>query len=174
MAEGDGEIQDRIIFNIYEIEALTISEEAFSFGTTDFDCPRHDKENKKRAADCLGYYNVNNKFSQPCDQCYKAIIFWHDKNKKINHYTPENLKKLETLVNDLKERGCPFHGKINSNAAFFYFNDRSNTQNFLKFLDQQMKEYDIQGVLDWQKACGMFWRLKPEMWLGYKEFLGVE
>lgn len=173
MAEGDGKTQDRIIFDLYEIEAISISEEAFSFGTTDFDCPRNNKQHKI-AAECLGYYNVNNKLPPQCNQCYKAVIFWHDKDNKVNYYTSENLKRLETLVNDLKDKDCPFHGKINSNAAVFYFNDESNTQNFLKFLDQQMKVYGIQGVLDWQKACGMYWRLKPKLWKNYKEFLGVE
>lgn len=176
MAEGEGNASnannenkvDNVNFDIAEIDFYSIVQSGMPFGNKEFNCPR---KNPNGIKEIIGYYLKNKTLMPPyCDSCYRTCIFWKNPITKIDEYTKENLKKLEKLVNAFRD--FEYAGKISDVGTFFYFNQKQDAVDFLEFLKEQTERYRIRGILDWQKACDIYWKFLPKMWKNKKEFLG--
>jgi hypothetical protein len=62
-------------------------------------------------------------------------------------------------------------GKLNLDVVVFYFRNRIKMLEFLKFLENKMKEYNVLGKIEWRRACKEYQKLKPELWRNAKEFI---
>jgi hypothetical protein len=127
----------------------------YYFGNKEFKCPGFRKENRE-------FYLKNNKLPSPCDKCFKALIFWKEE------YSKENLKNFFNMIGSFETN---YLGKLNKDVVVFYFRNRIKMLEFLKFLENKMKEYNVLGKIEWRRACKEYQKLKPELWRNAKEFI---
>lgn len=127
----------------------------FGFGKKEFDCPTLEK-------DKIDFYMNNNKLPSPCDQCYKALIFWE------GYYSKENVMNFFNMINSFK---INYRGKLNEGVVVFYFRDKIEMLEFLKFLESKMQGYSVKGKIQWRKACKEYQDLQPILWKNAKEFI---
>lgn len=179
MAEGENNINNvncnetngnanEINFDITEIDFYSITQGGMFFGNREFNCPR---KNPNGIKEVMGYYLKNKALMPPyCDNCYRACLFWKNPIRNSDEYNQENLRRLEKLVKAF--RGFEYTGKVSDVGTFFYFNQKQDAVDFLEFLKEQTQRFGIRGVLDWQKACDIYWKLLPKLWPTKKEFLG--
>lgn len=127
----------------------------FHFGKEEFECPGlRERE--------LEFYMKNNKLPPPCDKCYKALIFWEDS------YSKENLTNFFNMIYSFEVN---YRGKLNEGVVVFYFRDKTKILEFIKFLENKMKEFDVKGKIQWRRACKEYQNLKPRLWKNAKEFI---
>ena len=127
----------------------------FGFGKKEFDCPGLVK-------DKIDFYMVNNKLPFPCDQCYKALIFCE------GYFSKENVIHFFNMINSFK---INYRGKLNEGVVVFYFRDKNEMLEFLRFLNSEMQVYGVKGKIQWRKACKEFQDLQPKLWKSAKEFI---
>ena len=138
-----------------EVEQEIRTSEWFRFGKREFECPSLGEEE-------IEFYLENNKLPPPCDQCYKALIFWE------GSYSKENVENFFDMIDSFEVN---YRGKLNDAVVVFYFRDKNKMLDFLKFLDNKMREYNVRGKTQWRRACRAFQDLKPELWKNAKEFI---
>ncbi|MCL5316744.1 MAG: hypothetical protein M1503_00560 [Thaumarchaeota archaeon] len=129
----------------------------FHFGKKDFECPGLGKER-------LALYGAHSRLPEPCDQCYKALIFWKGRYSKNN---------LENFLRMIDSFDFNYTGKLNRGVVVFYFRNKENMDVFLSSLDRKMQEYNVLGKTQWRRACSEYQTLKPELWKNAKEFMGI-
>jgi len=127
----------------------------FHFGKKDFECPGLTKER-------LASYETHNKLPDPCDKCYKALIFWESK------YSTKN---LENFLNMIGSFDFNYTGKLNHGVVVFYFRSKDRMEEFLNYLDRKMQEYNVVGKTQWRRACKDYQDSKPELWKNAKELI---
>jgi hypothetical protein len=64
-----------------------------------------------------------------------------------------------------------YRGKLNEGVVVFYFRDKAKMIEFLEFLGNKMREYNIRGKTQWRRTCRKYQDLKPELWRNAKEFI---
>jgi hypothetical protein len=148
------------VFCLVKIDLKEIEESIknlgwYYFGNKEFECPGFRKESIK-------FYLKNNKLPSPCDKCFKALIFWKEE------YSKENLKNFFNMIGSFETN---YLGKLNKDVVVFYFRNRIKMLEFLKFLENKMKEYNVLGKIEWRRACKEYQKLKPELWRNAKEFI---
>lgn len=126
----------------------------YSFGDKSFDCPGEVDDKM------VNFFKKNKKLPQPCNKCYKALIFWDW------CYSKENTTKFLEMLNSLN---FPLRGKFNQKAVVFYFREKSEMQDFLIFLEEGMREFGVQGKTQWRRACKEYQNRIPEYWINAKE-----
>ena len=145
-----------IIHNDFnEIEESVMLRGWFHFGNKCFICPGLGWEEQK-------YYEKNSELPEPCDRCYKALIFWKDS------YSKQNVENFLTLINSLK---TDYLGKFNKSVIVFYFRRKTTMLKFLDLINRKMGEYHVKGKTQWRRACKEYQRLKPELWKNAREFI---
>jgi len=127
----------------------------FHFGKKEFECPGLGEKE-------LEFYMKTNKLPEPCNICYKALIFWE------NSYSRENIKNFFEMINSFEVN---YRGKLNKGVVVFYFRDKTKMLEFLKFLEDKMKEFNVKGKTQWRRACKEYQNLKPSLWKNAKEFI---
>ena len=127
----------------------------FHFGKKEFECPGLGKKE-------LEFYMKTNKLPEPCNTCYKALIFWE------NSYSMKNLKNFFEMINSFEVN---YRGKLNKGVVVFYFRDKTKMLEFLKFLEDKMKEFGVKGKTQWRRACKLYQILNPSLWKNAKEFI---
>jgi hypothetical protein len=81
-----------------------------------------------------------------CRECYKALIFWP--------YSRANITKFKKMLRSLP---VSIHGKYNESVVVFYFKDRIKMLNFLNTLEQYMKQFEVEGRIQW-RVSGNYWQ----------------
>jgi hypothetical protein len=142
--------------NIDIIEQTVMYYGWFRFGRKEFKCPDLEKEQ-------LTFYETHNRLPKPCDQCYKALIFWKGR------YSMEN---LENFLKMIASFDFDYRGKLNRHVVVFYFRSKEEMEEFLNNLERKMHEYNVQGKTQWRRACREYQDAKPEIWKNAKEFVG--
>lgn len=127
----------------------------FHFGKKEFECPGLGAEN-------IEFYKENNKLPSPCDNCYKALIFWE------GSYSINNLINFFNMINSFEVN---YKGKLNKIVVVFYFRDNDKMMEFLGFLCLKMEEFDVRGKIQWRRACKEYQEQRPELWRNAKEFI---
>lgn len=130
--------------------------EWYFFGKKESDCPGIKKQ--------LPYYKTNSKLPEPCDKCYKALIFWESKYSKTN---------LENFLKMIDSFDFDYAGKLNRGVVVFYFRSKVETEDFLKYLSRKMQEHNVMGITQWRRACKEYQDTKPKLWKNAKEFIGA-
>lgn len=125
----------------------------FPFGNEKFECKGFEKSKD--------FYLKNSQLPEPCNICYKALIFW-------SGVTTENINNFFNMIYSFDVN---YHGKLNKGVVVFYFRDKEKMLNFLEFLQQKMQEFNVKGKIQWRRACADFQKLKPELWKNAKEFI---
>lgn len=115
-------------------------------------------------------YEDTGELPYPCDHCYKALIHWgEDYAERGESYTEENvanfMKMLETLP-------MTYGGKFNRSVVVFYFWDKNALLDFVKLLEEKIKQFRVKGRIDWRYSCQYYQDLKPELWKSDKVFMG--
>lgn len=64
-----------------------------------------------------------------------------------------------------------YRGKLNESVVVFYFRDKTKMLEFIKFLENKMKEFDVKGKIQWRRACKEYQNLKPRLLKNAKEFI---
>lgn len=141
--------------NIKEIEESIDTIGWFYFGKKEFECPGPTEKE-------LEFYTKNNRLPNPCNKCYKALIFWE------GSYSNENLTNFFKMINSFEVN---YRGKLNRRVAVFYFRDKTKMLKFLEFLKNKMKEFEVEGKTQWRRACKLYQVLKPSLWKNAKEFI---
>lgn len=127
----------------------------FHFGKKDFGCPG-------LATERLAFYETHNKLPEPCDKCYKALIFWKGRYSK---------KNLENFLKMTGSFDFNYTGKLNRGVVVFYFRSKDRMEEFLNYLDRKMSDYNVVGKTQWRRACKEYQDAKPELWKNAKEFI---
>ena len=136
------------------VEAVISRYGWFPFGKKKFECIGLHKES-------LDFYKKNNQLPHPCDECYKGLIFWHD-------VTNEDISNFFKMLASFEVN---YRGKLNRGVVVFYFRDKGKMLEFLDFLQEKMKEFNVKGRIQWRRACKQYQELKPELWKNAKEFM---
>ena len=126
----------------------------FSFGKKKFGCPG--------LKSGLESYMENNKLLALCDGCYKALLFWDSNSFE------DNLNNFFAMLDSFE---FDYRGKLNKGVALFYFRAKSEMFEFIRYLQNEIKEYDIRGQISWRRACREYQELKPELWRNAREFI---
>ena len=127
----------------------------FHFGAKPFECNGLDEDAKD-------FYLKHNKLPKPCDECYKALIFWD------RSFSDENLGNFFKMINSLD---FEYDGKLNNGVIVFYFRTKDECLQFVDFLKKKTVEFNVKGIVQWQRACKEFRVFKPELWKNAKEFI---
>jgi hypothetical protein len=125
----------------------------FHFGKKPFECPTFEKSKD--------YYLKHNQLPKPCDECYKALIFW-------NGLTENNMSNFYRMI---KSFDFDYRGKLNNGVIVFYFMKKDEMLKFVEFLKKKITEFNVKGFVQWRRACDEFQKLKPELWKNAKEFI---
>lgn len=139
--------------NIVE-PTLKLRKDWISIGTKEHECPPKVDGH---------IYQDTGKMPSGCLECYKALIFWE------GHYSTENTARFIEMIQSFN---FPYLGKFCEGVAVFYFTNPIETQNFADLLKGKMKEYNVEGKVDWQRACEAYRRARPDLWKDNKTFLG--
>lgn len=123
-----------------------------SFGKKTFDCPTFEKSK--------AYYIEHSQLPKPCDECYKALIFW-------NGLTQNNMGNFRRMI---KSFDFEYRGKLNNGVVVFYFRHKNEMLEFVELLKKRIVEFDVKGFVQWRRACDEYQKLKPELWKNAKEF----
>jgi hypothetical protein len=70
----------------------------------------------------MEFYMKNDKLPNPCNDCYKALIFWDGK------YSNENTMNFFKMLNSFL---VDYRGKLNSGVVVFYFREKDKMLDFL-------------------------------------------
>jgi len=126
----------------------------FFFGKKEFEC-------SGLTQDYINYYLEREMLPHPCNQCYKALIFWE------GNYSETNLMNFLKMINSFPMN---YMGKLNKRVVVFYFRDKNEMTKFMDYLSNKMNEFDIKGKTQWRRACKKYQDLKPQLWKNAKEF----
>lgn len=126
----------------------------FPFGKKEFECTG-------LTASQLDFYKKNNQLPEPCDRCYKPLVFWHG-------VTNENIMNFLSMLDSFEVN---YRGKLNKDVVVFYFQDKEKMLKFLDYLQNKMQEFTVKGKIQWRRACKEYQNLKPELWKNAKEFV---
>ena len=146
------------MINFKEIEQSINENSWFSFGSKKFECLG--ERGLKEVG--LPYYMENNELPSPCDECYKALIFWS------NSYSEQNLTNFFDMIKSFE---FEYKGKFNRETVVFYFRDKNEMLDFLEYLKNKMQEYNVKGKPEWRRACKEYQNSKPQLWKNAKEFI---
>ena len=125
----------------------------FNFGKGDFDCPGFEQS--------LDFYLEKDQLPKPCDECYKALVFWDGSSKK-------NMTNFFNMLNSFESN---YDGKLNNGVVVFYFREKDKMLTFIDYLQKKMPEFNVEGSVQWRRACRIFQNLKPVLWKNAKEFM---
>ncbi|OLS13183.1 MAG: hypothetical protein RBG13Loki_3219 [Promethearchaeota archaeon CR_4] len=128
--------------------------EWFHFGGKPFECPG-------TGEDIISQYLASACLPPPCDQCYKALIFWR---------SPPGQVALGNLITMVRLFPTPIRGKVNLGVVVFYFRTFPELQVFLADLPQCMESAGVCGKIQWRRACKEFQERSPEWWRDAKTF----
>ncbi len=64
-----------------------------------------------------------------------------------------------------------YWGKLNDGVVVFYFRNKNKMLKFLKFLENEMKKFQVEGKVQWRRACKKYQNSRPELWKNAKEFI---
>jgi hypothetical protein len=112
----------------------------FPFGKKEFECAGLSEET-------MEFYMKNDELPNPCNDCYKALIFWD--GKYSNENTMNFFKMLDSFEVD-------YRGKLNSGVVVFYFREKDTMLGFLKYLNDKLTEFNVKGRVQWRRACKKF------------------
>jgi hypothetical protein len=126
----------------------------YPFGKKEFECIGLSEE-------AINFYQKNNQLPNPCDICYKALIFWTE-------VSDENLLNFLKMLDSFEVN---YRGKLNKGVVVFYFRDKEKMLKFLEFLQSKIKEFNVKGRIQWRRACKGYQDLNPELWRNAKEFI---
>ena len=127
----------------------------FSFGQKEFECPGVMENYIKE-------YLRTEKLPSPCNECYKALVFWE------GNYSEDNLTNFFKSINSFE---INYRGKLNRKVVILYFKNKEKMLEFLNYLGSKMQKYDVKGKTQWRRACKEYQNLKPELWKNAKEFI---
>ena len=127
----------------------------FSFGQKEFECP-------SVMENYINEYLRTEKLPSPCDECYKALIFWE------GNYSENNLTNFFKSISSFE---INYRGKLNRNVVVLYFKNKDKMLEFLNYLEIKMQEYYVKGKIQWRRACKEYQNLKPKLWRNAKEFI---
>jgi hypothetical protein len=144
-----------VVTNFHEINELIDKEDWVWFGKEKSFCQKPNQPELK-------LYRDTGKIPEPCNRCYKALIFWE------NNFTKENIGKFVKVINEVESRVT---GRFDRELAVFYFRDRVSTEQFLDFLGRKMMEHNISGTTQWRRACKFYQELHPHGWRNSKEYV---
>lgn len=108
------------------------------------------------------YVEKHRKLPSICTKCFKALIF----DFSID-------QKLVVMLNSLAKDG--FHGKFNEGVVVFYIrgknyaDGREKLLKFLPILEEQMRNFGIEGRVQWRVSCKEYQRVVPELFKSAKE-----
>lgn len=124
------------------------------FGKKEFECPgiTYDKE----------YYINNKQLPEPCCRCYKALVFWD------GNCTTDNTNNFFKMIESFD---INYRGKVNNNVVVFYLSDKNEMMEFIEYLKNKIKEFDVKGRINWRRACKLYQDMSPELWKNAKEFI---
>ena len=111
------------------------------------------------------FYQKHDKLAPLCAKCYKAHIFWK---------TPCEEEDLIPFFKMLNSFDFKYRGKFNRGVVVFYFRGKEVMLEFLELLKQRVEEYEVNGEVEWRRACKDFQRMKPELWMNAKTFIPDE
>jgi hypothetical protein len=98
-----------------------------------------------------------------CRECYKALIFWS--------YSRENESNFNRMLNTLK---VSISGKYNESVVVFYFKEKNKMLGFLNILEGKMREFNVDGRIQW-RVSGRYWQdAYPHFFLSTKELKPVQ
>jgi|YelNatPaOPRAMG01_1025707.scaffolds.fasta_scaffold78561_3 hypothetical protein len=123
------------------------------FGSKRIYCPGITKE-------MIEFFRDKKKLPEPCDKCYKGLIFWG------SSFNKENLSNFKKMIGSFE---FEIRGKYNKGVVVFYFINKEELLDFLKLLERKMKEYNVVGRIQWRRACKEYQDQIPEYWLNAKE-----
>jgi hypothetical protein len=126
----------------------------FPFGKKEFECTGLNEAS-------LDFYKKNSQLPEPCNRCYKPLIFWHG-------VTNENIINFLKMLDSFEVN---YRGKLNRDVVVFYFRDKGKMLKFLEYLQKKMQEFNVKGRIQWRRACKEYQDLKPELWKNAKEFI---
>lgn len=92
----------------------------------------------------------------------KALVFW-DENCTIDN--TKNFYKIIASF-DINHRG-----KLNNGVVVFYFRDKNKMIEFIEYLKNKIKEFDVKGRIQWRRVCKLYQDMLPELWKNAKEFI---
>lgn len=141
--------------DIESIEQIIMYYGWFHFGRKDFGCQGLSKER-------LALYETHSKLPDPCDKCYKVLIFWG------RRYSRENLENFLKMIGSFDFN---YTGKLNHVVVVFYFSSKEGMEEFLNYLNRKMQKYNVLGITQWRRACKEYQNAKPELWKNAKEFI---
>jgi hypothetical protein len=127
----------------------------YHFGEKEINCPGISKK-------YIQYYRHNHTLPSPCDMCYKALVFWAKEN------FPLNVKNFALLLDSLE---ISYRGKLNKEVAVFYFADKDSMLKFVQCLEKKLKDYNINGGIQWRRACKRYQDEIPALWVDAKTFI---
>ena len=119
------------------------------------DCPKVDTYS-------INFYLENNKLPEPCNKCYKGLIFW------------ENSYSKQTVISFFKMMASfelYYSGKLNEKVVVFYFRSKEEMFEFLDHLKVKINEFNVRGLIQWRKACKKYKNLNPLLWRNAKTFI---
>lgn len=124
------------------------------FGKKDFECPgiMYDME----------YYINNKQLPEPCCRCYKALVFWE------GNCTTDNTKNFFKMIDSFD---INYRGKVNNRVVVFYFRDKNRMMDFIEYMKNKIKEFDVKGKIQWRRACKDYQDKLPKLWKNAKEFI---
>lgn len=126
-----------------------------SFGSKEFECSGVKEEE-------IYFYKRNDELPAPCNQCYKALIFWKD------YYPEENVLNFLRMINSFE---TSYRGKFNSGVAVFYFRNMQKMLDFLDCLNPKMDQFGVKGRTQWRRACKAYQDISPHLWKNDTEFI---
>ena len=125
----------------------------YPYGWKDFYCAQLSKKH-------LDYFKKHGKLLHPCNECYKALLFWDD------NFNAKNVKNFFAMIESFPYE---YIGKLCDSVAIFYFGSKSEVLDFNGFLAQQIAEFKVKGRIQWRKACREYQDRRPEVWKNAKE-----
>ena len=113
-----------------------------------FNCPEVNTEQIK-------LYMSKKRLPSPCDDCYKALIFWSDE------YSETNVENFFQMIHSMKK---PYSGKFNEFVVVFYFRRKEKMNAFIDYLKEEMSTYNVKGTIQWRRACKKYQDMQPDLW----------
>ncbi|OGI12256.1 hypothetical protein A3K64_02935 [Candidatus Micrarchaeota archaeon RBG_16_36_9] len=127
------------------------------FGKKHFQCPG------EVTTEMIGHFRKNRKLPEPCDMCYKALIFWGE------YYDENNEMNFLRMIKSFDDR--TIRGKYNSGVAVFYFETKEELLEFLQILKGKIREFGVKGRIQWRRACKAYQEEVPSYWKNAKEIV---
>lgn len=128
----------------------------YRFGDKKFICPGEVDDKR------IDFFKKNKTLPDPCDKCYKGLIFWG------YCYSLENTIKFLKMIDSFN---FPIRGKFHKITVVFYFREKDDMLQFLELLKKKIEEFNALGKIEWRRACKEYQDKVPEYWKNAKRFV---